>query len=600
MAGFLLLNLVYLLFVGIAPFKPEIQSSAVTAFDILINAAAGIWLYRTQPTKGSPGFDARLPRRMGIALLCFMMGNVVYLYTQITTGREPTVSIGDIGFLGFYVLLISALRTIHTTKANGLRRMRQVVDGTLVALCLVTFSWYLHIGPTIMGSEGTFLERFFLTIYPVADLVLLATLVIQLFSTSAGSTYRGQGTIIAGCLTFLFSDYWFALLGSTGADLGQNMYYTIGWTTGYCLLAVGTRQVADQQVFEYKWNKRGAALADYAWVIPFVIVPLTLVWVAYLFILNLRSAAAQGAYISAGLLVFATLVRQYVSVREHKDLLKEVRESKAQVEERNSDLVDLTNELEASHAELEAAQENMESYLNELEQQRDVADRNAKQAKLLNEEMRLMQLEIIEQLQRAESANRDLLHMREELLKTNEALADANRLLLHASQTDGLTGLPNHRSFYEQLTEEIAMHESTGFGLCVVMADVDFFKPYNDTFGHLSGDEALRMVSKILRENCRGSDLVARYGGEEFAILLRNTEIDGAIEMAERMRQVIEDANFPHRKMTISIGVASIRDVRREHPVDLIDAADRALYQSKATGRNRLTAFPFESDVRAA
>ena len=182
-----------------------------------------------------------------------------------------------------------------------------------------------------------------------------------------------------------------------------------------------------------------------------------------------------------------------------------------------------------------------------------------------------------------------------------EALADANAGLIEANErlerlaiTDGLTGLINHRHFYELLEREVARQHRSRKPFAVVMADVDHFKTYNDTHGHPAGDEVLKEVARLLRENVRQTDVVGRYGGEEFIILHLETSLDDACQRAEALRKVIAEHPFPHREaqplgfVSVSIGVA----VWPDHGIDaqpLVSAADVALYQSKRNGRNCVT-----------
>lgn len=158
------------------------------------------------------------------------------------------------------------------------------------------------------------------------------------------------------------------------------------------------------------------------------------------------------------------------------------------------------------------------------------------------------------------------------------------------SVTDALTGLLNRRYLEERLTEEINRSARHGFPMSFMMIDVDEFKQYNDSFGHIEGDRALKMVGAILKEALRGADVAARYGGEEFSILLPQTTCEEAVTIAERIRQRVETTAFPNRKVTVSIGVASCSpDLRSPHK--LIDAADKALYEAKRKGRNNVQAY---------
>ena len=176
---------------------------------------------------------------------------------------------------------------------------------------------------------------------------------------------------------------------------------------------------------------------------------------------------------------------------------------------------------------------------------------------------------------------------RRALDEINETLRQKNEELERLSITDGLTGLANHRALVHRLDEEAERFRRNGRQFCVVMADVDRFKQYNDGFGHLAGDEALRTVAAIMRQSTRAVDFVARYGGEEFAIVMPETELDGAMHVAERIRAAVAAATFPGRPMTMSIGVAEFPS-QADSPTTIIAAADQALYRAKREGRDRV------------
>ncbi|GIV15675.1 MAG: hypothetical protein KatS3mg022_1110 [Armatimonadota bacterium] len=170
-------------------------------------------------------------------------------------------------------------------------------------------------------------------------------------------------------------------------------------------------------------------------------------------------------------------------------------------------------------------------------------------------------------------------HQQSELRKHNELLA-------RLSVTDALTQVGNHRAFQEHLHAQISLSARKQQPLCLMLIDVDYFKQYNDTYGHPQGDTVLREVARLLTENTRTYDFVARYGGEEFAVILPDTDIETATVVAERVREVVEHHPFPNRRITISIGLASWRA-----GVDssaLIHEADEALYEAKRSGRNRV------------
>jgi len=171
-----------------------------------------------------------------------------------------------------------------------------------------------------------------------------------------------------------------------------------------------------------------------------------------------------------------------------------------------------------------------------------------------------------------------------------------NARLLELATTDGLTGLIDHRTFQERLAEECSRATRYKTPLSLLLLDVDKFKQFNDTFGHPAGDAILKRVADILHGCARNTDIVARYGGEEFVIILTETEADKAVLAAERVRAAIEDAVWTLRPITVSIGICTLDEALRT-PAALVQVADKALYFSKQTGRNRSTHWDDLSDA---
>jgi diguanylate cyclase (GGDEF)-like protein len=159
-----------------------------------------------------------------------------------------------------------------------------------------------------------------------------------------------------------------------------------------------------------------------------------------------------------------------------------------------------------------------------------------------------------------------------------------------AAFTDHLTGLANRRRFERQLEREVARMQRFGHPFSLLMLDIDRFKDINDSFGHAAGDEAIRKISKVLREGTRGIDLAARVGGEEFAVLLVETSKEGGSEVAERLRTAIKAIEMPGAgRVTASFGVAECPN-DAQTAFDIVKAADIALYEAKRNGRDRVVA----------
>ena len=180
-------------------------------------------------------------------------------------------------------------------------------------------------------------------------------------------------------------------------------------------------------------------------------------------------------------------------------------------------------------------------------------------------------------------------------------------LLENLSNVDGLTGIPNRRRFDEYLAREWRRARRTQKDLSVIIMDIDQFKNFNDVHGHLQGDECLRRVAALFQQTPkRPADLVARFGGEEFVVLLPETGLDPALKMAETIRAAVEELAIPHETpegrsaVTISCGVACITPDAESAPEDLLDAADRMLYQVKNSGRNGVAGMRVAEHVQAS
>ncbi len=183
----------------------------------------------------------------------------------------------------------------------------------------------------------------------------------------------------------------------------------------------------------------------------------------------------------------------------------------------------------------------------------------------------------------------------EERARIEEALRQANEQLSLLASLDGLTGLANRRKFDEQITWEWerAKREQTPLSLLII--DVDHFKYYNDTYGHLLGDDCLKQVAKTLQTICqRATDLVARYGGEEFVLVLPHTDQAAAETLAQKIQAAIAEQAIAHQSsptnahITLSMGLASLVPQAGMTVSDFIHLADQALYQAKLAGRNQL------------
>ena len=198
------------------------------------------------------------------------------------------------------------------------------------------------------------------------------------------------------------------------------------------------------------------------------------------------------------------------------------------------------------------------------------------------------------------TATRRVQRQNQSLEKRLEAsTAEVDRLKEHLEQvrrdatTDGLTNLANRKAFDDELDRACAEADAAGTSLTLALLDIDHFKNFNDTWGHQTGDQVLRLVAMTLKSNIKGKDMAARYGGEEFAAILPETDLEGAIIVADNIRKAIQAKELLKRstneklgRITASMGVAMYKP--GDTPASLIERADRCLYAAKHAGRNRV------------
>jgi len=188
--------------------------------------------------------------------------------------------------------------------------------------------------------------------------------------------------------------------------------------------------------------------------------------------------------------------------------------------------------------------------------------------------------------------------MRQKLLEVSEELEQANVELQRQADVDGLTSLANRRYMDRFLSHEVARCARSMQPLSVIMCDIDEFKLYNDHYGHLKGDDCIKLIAGVLASQTRrATDLAARYGGEEFAIILPDTSEEDALKLARSIKVKVEDLNIMHEKstvtnhVTLSLGVYNATPSPMLIGKDYLNFADKALYHAKQNGRNKVVAY---------
>lgn len=241
-----------------------------------------------------------------------------------------------------------------------------------------------------------------------------------------------------------------------------------------------------------------------------------------------------------------------------------------------------------AQGEFERSGGNLSSYATTLSRFADILDPS-----MPSELMEVEVQKVISDTRAAEKSQRHLESHVHTLLSEVESLRKEIFQIKEESQTDSLTGIPNRKAFDSALEQMIHDAREKKQKFCVMIADIDHFKQFNDTHGHLVGDKVLRFVAATLKRGLKGRDTAARYGGEEFTIILPQTDLAGGYSVAEQIREAVSAGKLVDKenhatlgKITISIGVAEF--YMSDLPNPLIQRADRGLYLAKDRGRNRV------------
>ncbi|MBP2652443.1 MAG: diguanylate cyclase/phosphodiesterase [Firmicutes bacterium] len=295
-----------------------------------------------------------------------------------------------------------------------------------------------------------------------------------------------------------------------------------------------------------------------------------------------------------------TLCETFVTMsRKIENTVGLLKENEANLEGKVIEIQDINALLEEEIAERQSAQDALQQLNAALE------DKVSERTRQLQEINDALKMEIVERQAAQEETlkSRDALVTSEQQLKknseklaaTNKALLFLNEELRRISLLDGLTGIANRRYFDEYLEKEWQRAKREKAALTFIMVDIDYFKGYNDAYGHLAGDDCLRMIAGVLNNMPRRStDIVSRYGGEEFAIILPDTDKQGAAVIGEKVRSCVENLGIKNKasliseNVTVSVGIATFIPEKDALPSIIIASADKALYQAKHEGRNRI------------
>ena len=262
---------------------------------------------------------------------------------------------------------------------------------------------------------------------------------------------------------------------------------------------------------------------------------------------------------------------------------------KSDVNDRMSDVSERMHaRIEAVHEAIDTAMTTANAYSGSLQSASGDLERD-----ISVEAMKALAARLLTETRRMQDTNRALEQKleasRDDIAALQRDLDDVRR----ESMLDPLTKIANRKSFDEGIEKAIADASASHNPLCLVLVDIDHFKTFNDTYGHQTGDQVLRLVAMTLKSNIKGKDLAARYGGEEFVAILPSTDLDGALIVAENIRKAIQAKELLKRstneklgRITASFGVAAFR--QSDTVASLIERADRCLYAAKHAGRNRV------------
>lgn len=472
---------------------------------------------------------------LGMGGFSYGIGQAIWSYYEIALHQDcPFPSWADAGFLCAYPFLLLGILTLPLHPLPNALRGRVILDGLMVIAALVTFSWYFLLGPTIQQGAQTSLGKILGPAYPFCDIILLFC-ILNISDHLEENRFRPVlGLLAAGLVSIVAIDTIFAY------ETLHGTYHTggladIGWPLGYMLVALaGCHLQGMPNSSREDGEDAGMPLSlpkhsPVLWrsYMPYLLFPTVGLLLLHTVHQTGDEKYEKGVYIGAAVLVCLILIRQVFALLENNHLTQFLREAYTELEAKNNAMQTLNDELHSVKTALEVK---------------------------------------------------------------NHSLSAANERLADLALTDGLTGVRNHRAFQERLWEECERSTRYGQSLSVLMLDVDHFKRYNDTYGHLAGDEVLKTVARLLGETARDSDFVARYGGEEFVIILPYMDGDSACAAAERFRHALENAPWPKQPVTASFGLATLSEMVFI-PADLLVQADQALYQSKSRGRNCVTHF---------
>jgi diguanylate cyclase (GGDEF)-like protein len=510
-------------------------ASEFAGVSIPILACIGCFGFRKTPGHRKLSQVKHLPAILGGVALTYGVGTMVYAYETRVLGRTSNPGMADLFYLVQYVFFFIAIALWPCKPLPGAMRWRTWSDAFVLLMTLLAFGWVYLIGPAVQESDLSALGICVNTAYPVADILIIFS-VLQMMRKGLDPRFRVATHLFVFALAVNTIGDLYYFISRLEGNYVSGSWLDMTWPVMISMSALaGMLLKIRMQVpgFKEARNDEKIILAQRTWTLyaPYVMVPAVATLTLHVATAEVSDLIRNGLYICGLGLIIAILMRQLIVIAENGSLYASLRDAYDQLENKN---------LQVSLAADETEQ--------------------------MNERLRLMA---------------------EELAGQNRTLTESNEVLEQMATRDGMTGLANHRAFQERLKEELSTAQRKKHPLALALIDVDFFKQYNDQYGHPAGDEVLRSIARLLQETTRQGDLAARYGGEEFALLLPFVDRDEAVHILERLREAVSTFPFKNRRVTLSIGLCMSCE-ELSHPEQMIDQADKALYSAKSRGRNQV------------
>jgi|GEM_PF-1381721 len=476
-----------------------------------------------------PGRFAKVPRLLGWSSLAFAGSQALFFVGGRLHGGVKAFIWEDLVFCGCYPLLMAAMLWWPSLCNPPSQRFRNFIDLFVGAAGLWAAAWVFVIGPEMaMNRRPPAMELFTIGI-PILGL-LLVVCVFQMVRRNPDPRFAPAARLLLLALSFIIlSDgafAWYVIQAPKSPAPGWilQLAWPLSCTLTNLAAYLFVLEGRREQPIRVEEPEIDLALTARPWysLVPYALIP----GVALLMIYAVSHPEAKpfesGIVLGSRVMVVCLLIRQVLAIRDNNTLLTRLQLAYAELKSKNTVINQTNNHLQ-------------------------------------------------ETLQ---------------LLKTNNVeLTNANAQLAQLVTIDGMTGLENHRAFQQHLRVQVEAAKHHHHPLSLIMADVDYFKRYNDEFGHPAGDDVLRQIAKLIIEEVGEKAYPARYGGEEFAVILPYLTAAEAILVSERVGRAISTRLRAKRRITISCGVAALEPSWNAE--SLVSEADRALYAAKNWGRNR-------------